>query len=714
MLRSRHAVLRKVGVVLLAAGALSVAAAGAQLTEPRATAVAAPASAQAAAAAALPTDPSRPPESQLKPSAQVDYVGKVQVVPAAEHSKAETETVSGVVFHDLNRDGKRQLREPGIKGVSVANGRDVATTDRDGRYALPALEDMSVFVTKPANYAVPLDEDGIPQMSYQHKPAGSPKLRFGGLAPTGPLPAAINFPMVPTKVTKKFDCAIMGDTQPYSNNEVGYVRDTVTKDLVGSDLSKTECMLILGDVVGDDLGLLPRFKDMMSVLGLPQYYVYGNHDMDWDAKNDKDSADTWRREYGPPYFSFDIGEVHFVVIDNLVYPCTSADLPANCKNPNNANYNGRVAEQQMAWLKNDLARVPKDKLVVLNHHVPLVSFIDNEQQTHQTDNANAIYELLEGRPALDLSGHTHTLENLIPGESYKGWKGAVGVDKAPIHHIVAGAPSGAWWSGDLDINGVPETISRLGEPRGYHLFQFDGPKYVDTFYGSGLDPDLQMWLSFNTPQFREWFTKLRAWTAENPPTSGKVPPVNFNDLADLKLFTPADLSSGVFLTANVWNSTKDSKVNVSIDGGKPFALTRTQEGNGEAVKLGVDYADPFSAVRQLQVARYGFQSTSGNPRAQGFETGRGDKAGPGVPQSGSPSYIAEKSSHLWRVKLPVGLEIGTHVAQISFKDRYGQKFTDEVIFEVREQRPPQFWRTEPWQTETAAETSARVENGMPR
>jgi hypothetical protein len=696
--RPRQLALRSLPVVLIAAG---VVVASPQSDGP--TATAAP-----NVATALPSDPARPPEAQLKPAAQLDYVGKVQVVPAAANAKASTDTVNGVVFHDRNQDGKRQVREPGIKGVTVSNGREVVSTDRDGRYELPATDDMSVFVTKPANYAVPMDKDGIPQMSYQHKPAGSPKLRYGGLAPTGPLPAAINFPMVPTKVTKKFDCAIMGDTQPYSDNEVGYVRDTVTKDLVGTDLSKAECMLILGDVVGDDLSLLPRFKNMMSVIGLPQYYVYGNHDMDWDAKSDKDSADTWRREYGPPYYSFDIGDVHFVAIDNLVYPCTPNDLPANCKNPNNANYNGRVAEDQMEWLKNDLARVPKNKLVVLNHHVPLVSFIDNDQVTHQTDNANAIYKLLEGRPALDLSGHTHTLENMIAGESYKGWKGAVGVDKAPFHHIVAGAPSGAWWSGDLDINGVPETISRLGEPRGYHIFKFDGTKYVDTFYGSGLDPDLQMWMSFNTPQFREWFTKLREWTAQNPPTSGKIPPVNFNDLADLKLFTPEDLAAGVYLSANVWNSTKDSSVKVSIDGGKPLALTRTQEGNGEAVKMGVDFTDPHSAVRQLQVARYGFQSTSGNERAQGFETGRGSKAGPGVPQSGSPGYIAEKSSHLWRVRMPTGLELGTHVAQISFKDRYGQKFTDEIVFEVRAERPTQFWDNGPWETEAASQATTRL------
>jgi hypothetical protein len=165
----------------------------------------------------------------------------------------------------------------------------------------------------------------------------------------------------------------------------------------------------------------------------------------------------------------------------------------------------------------------------------------------------------------------------------------------------------------------------------------------------------------------------------------------------------------------VWNSTQDSDVKVRIDGGKSIALTRTQAGKGEKVEFGVDYTDPFSAVRQLQVARYGFQSTSDNPRAQGFETGRGAKSGPGVPQSGSTGYIAEKSSHLWRVKMPTDLEIGTHVAKIEFKDRYGQTFTDEMIFEVREKRPPQFWITEPWENEASSQAKARNgEDGLLR
>ena len=658
----------------------------------------------------------RPAEAELPTTAELDYVASVEVVPALGRAATDDpDSATGVVFYDRNMDGIHQRRnEPGVPGVAVSNGREVVRTDADGRYRLPADDDdMTVFVTKPGDWAVPLDEDNIPQLSYHHKPAGSPPLRFGGLPPTGPLPAAINFPMVPVRATDEFSCVVMGDTQPYSNNEVGYVRDSIVNDLLAWDLTNTECMLLLGDVMGDDLGLLPRFKQMMSAVGLPQYYVHGNHDYDFDATDDTDSADTWRREYGPAYFSFDIGQVHFVMLDNVVYPCTGADAPANCGNPAAPAYNGRVTDRQLEWLANDLAQVPEDKLVVLSHHIPLVSFIDSTSLTHQTDNANALYELLAGRKALSLSGHTHTLDNLLAGESYAGWSDTVGVAELPFQHIIAGAPSGSWFSGDLDWDGVPMSLGRLGEPRGYFRFEFSGTDYAETYYAAGHSTQRQMWLSFNTPQYREWFETLRSWTAANPPTSGGVPPVNINDLADTKLFTPEDLAGGVWLTANVWTSTRDSEIAVRIDDGEPVALTRTQQGSGEPVRFGVDYSDPYSVVRQLQTARYGFASESGNDRAQGWEQFRGTRRGPGVPQSVSEGYIAEKSSHVWRWQLPADLPLGVHVAEVTSVDRNGQEATDYIAFEVLAERPPPFWRTEPWQDGSVSGGLVTDERGLP-
>ncbi|MEO0767210.1 MAG: metallophosphoesterase N-terminal domain-containing protein, partial [Pseudomonadota bacterium] len=157
--------------------------------------------------------------------ARTDYVADIDVVRGGD---GDGTAATGVVFHDLSRDGMRQDDEPGIAGVMVSNGRDVTTTGEDGSYSLPVFDNMTVMVHEPAAFDVPVDMNGVPQFFYHHKPQGTPEtLRYGGLSPTGPLPAAINFPMVRTGVDEQFSCVMMGDTQPYSNTEIGYVRDGV-------------------------------------------------------------------------------------------------------------------------------------------------------------------------------------------------------------------------------------------------------------------------------------------------------------------------------------------------------------------------------------------------------------------------------------------------------------------------------------------------------
>ncbi|MGH3682738.1 MAG: metallophosphoesterase N-terminal domain-containing protein, partial [Natronosporangium sp.] len=113
-------------------------------------------------------DALRPPDDQLPTVAELDYVGSVQVVPALSGAgRGARQTATGVVFYDRNMDGIHQTRtEPGVPDVAVSNGREVVQTDAKGRYRLPAYDDMTVFVTKPRDWAVPLNEDNLPQMAY--------------------------------------------------------------------------------------------------------------------------------------------------------------------------------------------------------------------------------------------------------------------------------------------------------------------------------------------------------------------------------------------------------------------------------------------------------------------------------------------------------------------------------------------------------------------
>lgn len=623
------------------------------------------------------------------------WPGSVQVVHGASNT-----TISGRVFSDTNADSQYQENEPGIAGVLISNGLDVVRTDNQGRYQIPVRPDMDLTVVQPSGWQVPVDHRMVPQFSYIHKPGGSStELRFGGLPDTGPAPAEINFPLRPSPVQgDQFVCAAIGDSQTYSNGELSQFRDSAIADLLRMDLAGNDCMLYLGDVVGDDLSLLERLLEIGSAVGVPQWLALGNHDIDFDASSDADSADSWRRIYGPSYFAYQIAEVIFVVLDNIVYPCGPEDLrmPGRefCVESQRPVYNVRVNDTQLQWLENLLAHIPDDQLVVLAHHGPMASFYGANSAQHQDDATATIHELVRGREALSLSGHTHTLENMAPGESYAGWKEQINVDTLPFRHIVAGAASGHWWQGDFNIDGDSQALQRMGAPKGVLMLEFDGADYEEFYVGARIDPSRGQWVDFNTPAFRSWFDQVQEWRASDPDSRNPVPPVSVNDLPDTRILTPEELNEGVFVTANVWNGSSETRVSATINGKQVLPMSRTQEGRGEGVRIGAEYADPFSTKRQATVSRYAIESRSGVARNQGYEAYRGSRfEGPPQPQTA----LADRNLHLWRARMPDNLPLGVHTIVVTSIDRNGRRYTDRLAFEVREERPAPLHRTEIWQ-----------------
>lgn len=622
------------------------------------------------------------------------WTGSIEVI----RGDSDGSTIGGFVFEDSNSDSQRQSSEPGIPGVMVSNGLDVVITDSNGWYEIPVRPDMDLTVVQPAGWLVPIDERMAPRFAYTHKPGGTPEqLRFGGLPDTGPAPSQVNFPLRRAAAGDRFTCAIIGDSQAYSNNEAGQYRDSAVADLLHADLDGNDCMLYVGDVVGDDLELIDRILSVGSVVGIPQWLVHGNHDFDFDASDDAHSSDSWRRIWGPNYYAFEIGEATFIVLDNIVYPCGPDDmqLPGRefCGDPNRQAYNVRVTDTQLQWMDNLLQHVPEDRLIIVATHGPLVSFMAAGSTQHQDDAAADIHRLLEGREALSLSGHTHTMENLAPGEHFAGWKDAVNVDPLPFRHIIAGAASGNWWQGDFGLDGDAHALQRMGAPKGVLMLEAQGTAYKETYVGSRIDPRRGQWVDFNTPTFREWFDAIYTWRDTDRQTRDPIPPLSVNDLPDTRILTHEELREGVYVTANVWAGSSETTVEAVINGERKLTLARTQEGQGEAPRIGADYADPFASKRQLTVARFAIQSRSGIERNQGYEAYRGTTFF-GVPQP--QTAVADRNVHLWRARMPEDLPDGSHLITVTSTDRNGHQFIDHVIFEVMSERPYPHHRQELW------------------
>lgn len=600
-------------------------------------------------------------------------------------SGERVETIRGVVFEDGDGDGKRSADEAGIPGVLVSNGLEVVKTDADGVYELSVRPDMNLTVVQPSGWRTPTDHRRVPQFFYIHKEGGTPEpLRFGGLPDTGSVPIAVNFPLRRSERDSRFRVAVIGDSQTYSHTEVGYFRDSAVADLQRYG-GLVDLMLYVGDVMGDDLGLLDRLLRIGATVGAPQYLVHGNHDFDFDATSDAHSADSWRRLYGPEYYAFERGEVLFVILDNVVYPAPEED----------GSYNGKVEETQMAWLENLLARVPPERKVVFAHHIPFVSFTDSQSTRHQTDNLADIHRLVKDRPALSLSGHTHTMENLAPGEWFAGWEERTGVGELPFRHVIAGAASGSWYQGDYDVFGVPMSLQRLGSPKGVLLLDFQGTNVMETYLGLGLGDGIAQWVDLNTPAFRVWFDAITDWDQKPESERDPLPPFSIQDLPDTRTVTPEDLQAGVYLTANVWAGSRETQVIAELADGNVWRMVRTQQGNGEEALRGAEWADPFAVKRQLSVARFAYQSRSGEVRNQGFEAFRGRSFGPAAPQP--MGSVANRNMHLWRVRLPADLSIGVHDITLKSIDRHGRVHSTPFVFEVFESLPPEKWRKEVWE-----------------
>ena len=382
----------------------------------------------------------------------------------------------GVVFHDRNGSGRRDDGDPGIAGVCVSNGVEVVKTDRDGKWSLPVTEDTILFVIKPSGWSVPVDANQLPQFYYIHKPKGSPSYRYAGVAPTGELPPSIDFPLRPQKEDAKFRMVLFGDPQPRNQTEIDYIAHDIVEQ-VARDAAAVDAKfgLSLGDEMFDVLSLYDSLNRTVGTVGLPWYNTVGNHDMNYDAVDDSQSTETFQRIFGPNYYAFNYGRVHFIVLDDVFWQGKAV-----------GGYHGEITQRQLDFVKNDLATVPADWLVVVAMHIPIV----------EVTNKEALFRLLEGRSAtLSFSAHTHVQNHYFLTEK-DGWRGA-----KPHHHLNHATVCGSWWQGAPDERGIPHATMSDGAPNGYSIVEFDGAKYRVMFRAASRPEWEQMaiWLPENVP-----------------------------------------------------------------------------------------------------------------------------------------------------------------------------------------------------------------------
>lgn len=409
---------------------------------------------------------------RVGPTRRDVIVGAVAAVAASGHAVAGAERANLSISETQVARGKvfDQATGAGIPDVLVSNGHHVVRTGQDGSWRLPVADGDSVFVIKPTGWTIPRGDTALPHFFYLHQPLGSlgaSDTRFAGVAPTGPLPARIDFPLLRSDESERFEVLMVADTQPHNAAELSYVRDALISCVPAMGAAFA---IHHGDVMGDDLDLYERYVGMLGATGIPWHHCPGNHDMNLETSDGRHAFETWKRVFGPTHYAFQHGRATFILLNNVDY------LGRGNFAPGERGYRGRIGPRQLAFVENVLSHVPEDHLVVVSMHIPLVSFEDPESEADTTADREALLAVLSRHPhTVSFSGHSHTTEHHYLG-------GEHGFSRAePHHHHVLTAACGSWWSGPPDHRGIPISVSRDGSPKGFHILSIDGNRYQTRF-----------------------------------------------------------------------------------------------------------------------------------------------------------------------------------------------------------------------------------------
>ena len=174
-------------------------------------------------------------------------------------------------------------------------------------------------------------------------------------------------------------------------------------------------------------------------LSIPIVQSIGNHDIYMKSETPQGLYDgkKWALDElktDKSYYSKDLSTWHIISLDSIQ------------SNTEGHWYTGRIDEEQLDWLKNQLAQVPSYKPILIVSHIPILSaciFFDGERYEKNQwnipgrwmhEDALELKNLFSKYPNIKLaiSGHIHLLDRV----EYNG-----------VTYCCNGAVSGAWWSG---------------------------------------------------------------------------------------------------------------------------------------------------------------------------------------------------------------------------------------------------------------------------
>lgn len=472
----------------------------------------------------------------------------------------------------------------GVENVVVSDGAEVTVTNEKGIYQLKSAKKWGyVFISVPSGYEVP-SVGVLPQF---HR----------ALKNSADVVERADFKLEKVDGQDSYKIFMLGDM--HLANRTGDLGQFAqfTSDLTDyMTRHKGEKMyaLTLGDMTWDlywysDSYYFPQYLNTVNsqIKNLQIFHTMGNHDNDFQTRSDYDAAVKYVDQICPTYYSFNIGKVHYVVMDDI--DCSSYD------GTESRNYVKSLSAEQLDWLAKDLSHVAKTTPVVVAMHAQVFyPTTSGFKIDHDQVNTLRLFDILDGYTVRFVTGHTHKLFNVTPDAPI--------VDGHNFREYNSGSVCASWWwSGNL-TPGIH--IGTDGTPGGYGIWDVTGTDFQCLYKSTGWPEEYQ----------------FRSYDLNN---------VHFS-MADVPLM-PSDISASVknayMQYVNAYPQNNDNEVLINIwNWNSDWTLSVVDENRKTLPYTEVWAYDPLH-IAALSVKRFnnaGLKST--------------------------PSFITDKFTHFFKVK----------------------------------------------------------------
>ncbi len=374
-----------------------------------------------------------------------------------------------------------------VAGCVVSDGEHCVMTDGYGYYAMKSdmADTRFVYISVPDGYKL-THRKSVPQIFRR-----IPRYYKAAMA---------NFTLEKReKPADEYTVIMIGDPQMRGLGHDGSgerYRDVVLPDIaeLKKNVEGKEFFAInLGDLVYNWMDGYDDYLDISALADYPVVEVIGNHDYDQSNLFETRYGTPYFEEYlMPTYYSFNIGKIHYVMVDNIIYD----------RQTNDGHYRYGLEEKQMKWLEEDLKFVPKDHSIYICGH--------NQMYKKKGDSPNGSFSLYnqnyerytallkEYKRVYSWSGHYHT--NF--GYSYAG------NERFPdLAHFTSIAV--ARCNGVLRSN---EFLSNDGQPNGYMVVEVkdNGEDVKWWFKTVGKDRNYQM-RPYTPTRTGDGYVKVNIW-----------------------------------------------------------------------------------------------------------------------------------------------------------------------------------------------------------